>query len=45
MQSLPPAANSTETLYRYLEASRLAYADRNAWLGDPAFVTNPVVAG
>ena len=42
MQSLPPAANSTETLYRYLEASRLAYADRNAWLGDPAFVTNPV---
>src|SRR4051795_11895757 len=37
MQSLPPAANSTETLYRYLEASRLAYADRNAYLGDPAF--------
>ena len=28
-----------ETLYRYLEASRLAYADRNAYLGDPAFVT------
>ncbi|MDA0159130.1 gamma-glutamyltransferase [Solirubrobacter ginsenosidimutans] len=42
MQSLPPAANSTETLYRYLEASRLAYADRNAFLGDPAFVDNPI---
>jgi gamma-glutamyltranspeptidase/glutathione hydrolase len=42
MQQLPPAASKTETLYRYLEASRLAYADRNAWLGDPAFVTNPV---
>jgi gamma-glutamyltranspeptidase / glutathione hydrolase len=35
-------ADKTETLYRYLEASRLAYADRNAFLGDPAFVDNPI---
>ena len=35
-------ADKTETLYRYLEASRLAYADRNAYLGDPAFVNNPI---
>ena len=35
-------ADKTETLYRYLEASRLAYADRNAYLGDPAFVDNPI---
>ena len=32
----------TGTLYRYLEASRLAYADRNKYLGDPVFVRNPI---
>jgi gamma-glutamyltranspeptidase/glutathione hydrolase len=37
-----PAASRLETLYRYLEASRLAYADRNRYLADPAFVTNPL---
>jgi gamma-glutamyltranspeptidase / glutathione hydrolase len=42
MQQSPKPASTTETLYRYLEASRLAYADRNAFLGDPAFVDNPV---
>jgi gamma-glutamyltranspeptidase/glutathione hydrolase len=31
-----------DLLYHYLEASRLAYADRNAYLGDPSFVNNPV---
>src|SRR4051794_12062689 len=33
---------TTGTLYHYLEASRLAYADRNKYLGDPSFVRNPV---
>jgi gamma-glutamyltranspeptidase/glutathione hydrolase len=34
--------NAAVTLYNYLEASRLAYADRNAYIGDPSFVNNPV---
>jgi gamma-glutamyltranspeptidase/glutathione hydrolase len=42
LQQGPKPANTTEALYRYLEASRLAYADRNAYLGDPAFVDNPI---
>jgi gamma-glutamyltranspeptidase/glutathione hydrolase len=29
-------------LFHYLEASRLAYADRNAWVGDPRYVGVPV---
>ncbi len=32
----------TGTVYNYLEASRLSYADRNRYIGDPSFVTNPV---
>jgi gamma-glutamyltranspeptidase/glutathione hydrolase len=31
-------------LFHYLEASRLAYADRNAWVGDPRYVGVPVHA-
>jgi gamma-glutamyltranspeptidase/glutathione hydrolase len=31
-----------QTLYDYLEASRLAYADRNAYVADPAFYPVPL---
>ncbi|WP_104203545.1 gamma-glutamyltransferase [Billgrantia saliphila] len=32
---------STEWLHRFLEASRLAFADRNKFIGDPDFVDAP----
>jgi gamma-glutamyltranspeptidase/glutathione hydrolase len=31
-----------EALFHYLEASRLAYADRNAYVGDPRYVNVPL---
>ncbi|MCJ2026566.1 gamma-glutamyltransferase [Methylobacterium sp. J-067] len=34
--------NSARTVHLMVEAMRRAYADRNATLGDPAFVDNPV---
>lgn len=33
--------NSSEWLHHYLEASRLAFADRAQYIGDPDFVTAP----
>ena len=34
-------STAAPSCYHYLEASRLAYADRNAYLGDPSFVDDP----
>ncbi|MHA6757651.1 gamma-glutamyltransferase [Streptacidiphilus sp. PAMC 29251] len=34
-------ASQTQYLHDYLEASRIAFADRNRWVGDPAFETVP----
>jgi gamma-glutamyltranspeptidase/glutathione hydrolase len=38
----PAGASREEILHRYLEASRHAFADRNAYLADPAFFDVPV---
>ncbi|MEV4729063.1 gamma-glutamyltransferase [Saccharopolyspora sp. NPDC049426] len=35
------AADKTGYLHRYLEASKLGFADRNRWVGDPAFSDVP----
>jgi gamma-glutamyltranspeptidase / glutathione hydrolase len=32
----------TRALFHYLEASRVAFADRNRWVGDPAYVDVPL---
>jgi len=37
-----PAADETETLHRFIEASRYAFADRNAYLADPSFFDVPL---
>ncbi|MBT2509001.1 gamma-glutamyltransferase [Streptomyces sp. ISL-98] len=36
------AASEAEYLHRYIEASRIAFADRGRWVGDPAFEDVPV---
>ena len=38
----PAGASREEILHRYLEASRYTFADRNAYLADPAFFDVPV---
>jgi gamma-glutamyltranspeptidase/glutathione hydrolase len=43
LQGFDPKATDKPGFYHlYLESSRLAYADRNAFLGDPEFVTMPI---
>ena len=37
-----PAMSDADALHHYLEASALAYADRNAYDGDPAYVHIPL---
>ena len=36
------AMSRVQALHHYLEATRLAYADRNRFIGDPAFVNVPL---
>jgi gamma-glutamyltranspeptidase/glutathione hydrolase len=36
------ASSRVQALFRYLEASRLAFADRNRWVGDPDHVDVPL---
>lgn len=36
-----PSTDPAQGLHRYLEATRLAYADRNRWVGDDAFEVVP----
>jgi gamma-glutamyltranspeptidase/glutathione hydrolase len=38
----PLGADRAQALHRFLEASRLSYADRNAFLADPAFFDVPL---
>jgi gamma-glutamyltranspeptidase / glutathione hydrolase len=38
----PLGADRAQALHRYLEASRYAYADRNAYLADPAYYEVPL---
>ena len=38
----PLGASDEEKLHRYLEASKLAYADRNEFVGDPDYVDVPL---
>jgi gamma-glutamyltranspeptidase/glutathione hydrolase len=39
---VPLGADRVQALHRYIEASRYAYADRNAYLADPAYYDVPL---
>ncbi|MFI1400745.1 gamma-glutamyltransferase [Streptomyces sp. NPDC020681] len=38
------SADRAQALHHYVEASRIAFADRNRWVGDPAFSKVPTSA-
>jgi gamma-glutamyltranspeptidase/glutathione hydrolase len=42
LENFDLSGDRTDALYRYLEASKLAFADRGKYLGDPAYVKVPV---
>jgi gamma-glutamyltranspeptidase/glutathione hydrolase len=42
LAATPPTNDRVEWLHRYLEASRLAFADRDRYIGDPRFSSVPV---
>jgi gamma-glutamyltranspeptidase / glutathione hydrolase len=42
LEGFPATRDPVETLHRFIEASRYAFADRNAYLADPAYYNVPL---
>jgi gamma-glutamyltranspeptidase/glutathione hydrolase len=42
LENFDQSGDRTQALYRYMEATKLAYADRNQYLGDPDHVGVPI---
>jgi gamma-glutamyltranspeptidase/glutathione hydrolase len=42
LEGFPATRDKVETLHRFIEASRYAFADRNAYLADPAYYDVPL---
>lgn len=42
LETLAPSGDSNRRAHQFLEASRLAFADRNTYLADPDFVPQPL---